>query len=144
MAPMVSLSSLTHRVKLCSAKDAVVDGGTVTLARQDALTTWAAIKPKRGSFFVDGVAAMEDREKVSHCITIRFRPDVQISSTAWVYEERRAAPPRWYKVLAIVDREEKGRWTELDVRLVESSDDLVKPEAPVVDRAASLPKGAWF
>lgn len=142
MAVPVSIAKLTHRIKLCSERDATVDGGMPVLTRDDVLTVWAQIQPKRGSFFVNGTVAMENRENPSHYITIRYRSDLQIRSTAWVYEERRASPPRWYKVLSVQDRDENGRWFQLEVRLVESADDITRP-AGAEDRIVDMPKGAW-
>ena len=48
---------------------------------------------------------------------------------AWIYEARRLAMPRWFKILGTIETED-NRWVEMAVHLHERSD------------AASPPRGA--
>lgn len=134
MAKRVTTADLKHYVALCSAKDVVIDGAEIVLARPEVARVWAKIAPTRGSFMVGGFEAGVSRETPTHEITLRYRSDLDISATAWIYEERLAAPPRWFKVLEEVDVDEAGRWTRVKCRLVNRSDEAAAP--------SSLPGGA--
>ena len=68
---------------------------------------------------------MEEADRVTHIITIRGATEVDITSAAWVYEEFRKSPPRWYKVVGFSDVD---RWIRMTCRLVERSDDAQPSE----------------
>jgi head-tail adaptor len=135
-----------HRITLCSASDVVTEGGTMVLSRVAAWDAWAHIEESRGSFFSrDGYAVKEQRDQRSHKICIRYRTDKEISGAAWIYEQRAKSSPRWFKVLSVCDKGEMGRFWQLECRLVERSDDVVKPvEAKPDDvtlQGMALPEG---
>jgi head-tail adaptor len=135
------ISALRHRVVLCSQKDVITSHGSLTLIRKEVMATWASIEAKRGSMFSpNGQAMMDNRNERTHIIKIRYRPDLEVSSYAWIYEERRISPPRWFKILT-VDQTEDGcsPCYEFGCRLVERSDEAQRPDTPTV--VASLPKG---
>lgn len=128
MAEILSIAELRHHVQLCSQKDVVTRDGNLFLARADVLTCWAKIEDKKGSLHgPTGLVTRESHDVRSHRITIRYRTDVDIKSTAWVYEARIKSPPRWFKVLAVTDRDSAFI---LDVRLVERSEVAMAPVAP--------------
>lgn len=141
----IKLRDLKHRVTVCSMQDVVLDGGVMRLSRKGIYTAWAMIEPKRASnFSAPGFAIQEDRNSRSHVITIRYRSDLDFSSAAWLYEERLKSPPRWFKVIRGVDKEESGQWFVMDCRLVERSDDAVGPTKDVETSAlvaTVMPKG---
>lgn len=139
---MISIKDLRHKVWLCSAQDVIVAPGEIEIARQPVLWASARIQPKRGQqFAASGFAAHDEAEKPSHEITIRFRPDVDIHSTAWLYEERLQSGRRWYKVL---DHHESecGRWVFLRCRLVEKGVTAPPPSAPAPATSPTLPPAA--
>lgn len=145
------IGSFRHMVTLCTADDIVLDGATIVLARRKAIDVRAAIKEDKGSTWSrDGFAVKEPRDTPTHCITIRYRGDhFSITSTAWIYEKRAAAPPRWWKVIKVSETEEQGiypwNW-DLKCRLVEKSDYAPAPQASASVAqspapAAKLPPG---
>lgn len=139
---MISIKDLRHKVWLCTAKDVVAAPGEIEIARQPVLWAWARIQPKRGQqFAASGFAAHDEAERPSHEITIRFRPDVDIRSTAWLYEERPQSGRRWYKVLEHRDSE-CGRWVLLRSRLIEKGGIAQAPNSPATAASTSLPAAA--
>ena len=106
------------------------------LTREDVLTAWAHIEAKRGSMYgPQGLVVRENQDVRSHRITIRYRTDVDIKSTAWVNEARLKSPPRWFKVLGVTDGIE---CFILDVRLVERSETAMSPVASNVPAAVAI------
>lgn len=132
MAKMITISDLKHRLVVCSMDDVIMSAtGTYQLARKGIYTGWADITPKTPSTFaVNGFTVKESRDKPTHEITMRFRPDVEISSAAWLYEERRISAPRWFKITQVI---EKDPWFCFYCRLVERSDDATPPVEPGVE-----------
>lgn len=127
---MAKLSSrdLKHRIALCAGQDVVTDNGTLILTRKDVLNTWAKIESKAASMFSrQGFAIMEDRNKQTHLISIRMRRDIDITSAAWVYEERMQSGARWFKVLGIKDDGEDSDVTILSCKIIQRGEDLVEP-----------------
>ncbi len=144
------IGSLNRRIILCTAKDVSDDGGSLRLIRERAMTTWAAIKERRGSQFGrDGQVIKDTRDQASHDITIRICEGVEISSAAWAFEHRTRLSPRWFKILTVEEFGEigqTGRFWKLGCRLVERDDDVSRPTAPEADCptptfAAPLPDG---
>ena len=143
MAKRITTADLKHSIVLCSAKDVVVDAGTIALVREPAFRCWASVKEFRGPLMSGGFEVTKDRETASHDIVIRYRSDVDVAATAWVYEARGTSQPRWYKVLETFDIDEAGRWHRLRCRLTNRAD-FVTPPA-LVDGAklgaVPLPQG---
>ena len=127
---MAKLSSkdLKHRIALCSGTDVVTDGGELVLVRKDVLNTWAKIESKVASMFSrQGFAIMEDRNRQTHLISIRMRRDIDITSAAWIYEERMQSGSRWFKVLGVKDDGEDSDVTILSCKIIQRGEDLAEP-----------------
>lgn len=128
MAKKVLIRDLKHHCALCSGKDVVTDSGDIVLIREDVIRTWMKIEAKQTSMFSPaGYNIMENRERQTHLITLRMRRDLDISSAAWIYEERAQSGARWFKVLGIKDDGEDGDFMTLSARLIEKGDSLVPP-----------------
>lgn len=126
MKTVIGISDLRHRVTLCSAKDETVNNVDIMLKRVGVFDAWASIQPVRGQFFAGGYAEKESRDHYSHHVWIRFRSDLDITAWAWVYESRPTGA-RWYKVLAVEEIDENGRFWRMQCRLSQKSEDAVKP-----------------
>ena len=128
MAKKILIRDLKHYCALCSGKDVVTTDGTLVLVREDVTRTWMKIESKTTSMYSPaGYNIMENRERQTHLITMRMRRDLDISSAAWVYEERLQSGARWFKVLGVKDDGEDGDYMTLSARLIERGDDLVPP-----------------
>lgn len=140
-----SVASLSHRVSLCTANDVVLENGAYRITKEKVLSMWASIEPKLGSMFSrEGFTVMESTSRQTHVICMRYRRDFDITSSAWIYEERLQSAPRWFKILAVSD--ENDKWY-FKCRLVEQSDMVREPDEPVascepiVGGAVALPPG---
>jgi head-tail adaptor len=125
------ISDLKFRVALCSSSDVVESGGIITLTRTAIAKVWAAIyaQPHIPSFISrEGYAIKETADRYTHKITVRYKVDLDITSAAWVYEERLKSPPRWYKVLGFYDND---NWINLQTHLVERSVNATEPRNPL-------------
>lgn len=131
----LKISDLRHRIALCSMHDVVTEGGTLVLIRKPVSETWAKIEAKVPSMFSTAGYNLpqfepgEGRNKQTHLVTMRMRRDFDISSAAWVYENRMQSGQRWFKVLGIKEMDEEGNYMVLSCRLIERGDDLVAPVA---------------
>jgi hypothetical protein len=133
-----SIKDLQHRVSFCSMQDVVQDNASMVLVRVPVMQTWCCIRPKKASqFSTDGHAINETRDTKTYEITIRARPEISLSSAAWIYEERGRSVPRWFKLLKL--KEEDVNWITFDCRLVERSDFVSKPTE--LSSTAPLPSG---
>ena len=127
-----TISDLRHRVVLCSMKDGVEKNGSMELTRKEVVETWARIRPfvtfgAKGAFISQaGYHILDPNLHQSHWIAIRVQHRVDITAMAWVYEERRKAMPRWFKVLGAIETED-NRWVEIAVHLYERSDSAQPP-----------------
>ena len=125
----VRITDLNSRVSLCTAYDVVENESTITLRRAPVATCWAKIYalPHLPSFIGGqfGYAVKETAERITHWITLRAGIGLDFTSSAWVYEERRKSPPRWYKMLGFYDN---GNWVVLHCHLVERSINAVPPK----------------
>lgn len=138
------IAKMRHQVTLCRQNDVVIDGSEMRLNRDGVWNVWAAIEPKRASTFSpNGAAMMDNRNQKSHCITMRYRDDINISVMAWIYEARIKSSPRWFKILSVNQTECKGsQFFEFDCRIIERSDNAPKPiDAPRHSPAMPLPSG---
>lgn len=134
-----NIADLCWRVALCSAKDVVVNGSTMEIRRDTVIWSWAQIKGYYGFPVTHGLAGytiLDPRTKLTHSITIPNRFDMLITSAAWVYEERRISPSRWYKVLGY---SEPGRFVVLMVRLEEQSDAALPPTNELSPQPNTVP-----
>lgn len=118
---------LVHRIALCRQDDIVVTGGVMELRRTSVVRTWARIKSYYGlPAFVgqSGFVVIDAITRATHNITVRIGLEVDVTSSAWIYEERRKGMPRWYKVLGF---SESTNWLNMPCRLVEKSDTALVP-----------------
>lgn len=123
----ITARELRHRIKLCSGSDVVL-GTDIVLVREDVLETWAKIEPKTTSMFSRaGYNVLESRERQTHLITIRMRRDIDVTASAWVYEERLQSGARWFKILGIKEAYENGEFLVMSARLIERGEDLASP-----------------
>ncbi|AFH19819.1 structural protein [Agrobacterium phage 7-7-1] len=117
-----------HRVIVCSQKSDVDDNGQLLISRTGSINGWAAIEPVKAiRFSKDGVSMQKDTFQPTHDITMNYNPDVNISVSAWVYEHRLKSPPRWFKVISVINVDECSQFMRLRSRLVESNDEVEKP-----------------
>src|SRR5688572_30776472 len=96
------IHELNRRVALCSQKDIVTGPDTMELRRTEVVWAWARIKTYFGVPAFIGQAgfnmmATKGSPVISHGITVRAGLGVLVTDTAYVYEEFRKSPPRWYK-----------------------------------------------
>jgi head-tail adaptor len=120
MAKVPTTSDLRHRVKLCSAQDVITEDGELKFSREEVFTTWAQIEAKIASQFNrSGENLLNEKERQTHLITIRFRRDIDVSSTAWIYEERAQSGARWFKVKGVRDLNEDGQFLQISASLLE-------------------------
>jgi head-tail adaptor len=137
MARPTTIADLRHRIVLCTMHDVMAHGGTMELTRTAAAKCWAGIRPFRSrAVFMSpvGFAIMDPGLHQDHVVTIRKQVDVDVTSAAWIYEERRKSPPRWYKVLGWAER---GNWGELSCHLHEKSDSAQPPVSDLLQPVAS-------
>jgi hypothetical protein len=133
------ISKLRHRIEVCSAMDDI-QNGQILLERKSIFTAWAAINAAKASFFgKDGFGIKESRDTETHVVMMRYRSDINISSAAWLYEERRKSSPRWYKILGVEDYCEDAIYWKFKCRLVERSDDAVRPTQDAPEKPKSTP-----
>lgn len=138
-ADILSIAELAHWVVLCSMNDVVTKDGQMSLAREGILGCWSKIEERRGSLHgPNGLAVLERKDLRTHRITIRFRTDLDIRSTAWVFEQRMKSTSRWFKVIAVTDRVDRH---DIDVRLIDQSDIIAAPVAQSPTIAKPMPDG---
>jgi head-tail adaptor len=126
---LTKISDLRNRVSLCTMHDVVEKGGVMTLTREDIATVWAQIyaQPHLPSFISKyGYAIKEPAERPTHLITVRYKIDLDLSNTAWIYEVRLKSPPRWYKMIGFYDNE---NWIVMHAHLVERSNIATPPRS---------------
>lgn len=117
-----------HRFHVCRQDDIVLSNSMPVLQRKAAWVGWGSLKFSRGTQFApNGGAVEESRNSPSATIEMNYRPDMEVSSLAWIYEERRKSSPRWFKILSVTE----GRdCFVFKVRLVERGDDVQRPVTP--------------
>jgi len=123
----VKISDLNSRVAVCSMKDVVEQNGQMELRRKEIATLWACIRPNTTSMsFISpyGYATMETADRRTHKIYIRRKTYLDITTAAWIYEQRRITAPLWYKVLGFY---EEDCWLIMPVHLQEHSDQAQPP-----------------
>src|SRR5262245_61687782 len=100
----IKISDLSSRIALCTMQDVVEQkDGQMELRRKEVARLWACIRANTyTSSFLSPYGYYAKPEKAdlqTHTVTIRRRTYLEITSAAWVYEERRITAPIWYKVL---------------------------------------------
>lgn len=123
MVDIPSIGQLNRLIRICSSDDVVTDG-TLCLRRKDIRSSFAKISPlSQGATWTASGRNAGDRP--THKITIRAMPDLEITRTAWLYEERSAAANRWYKVLQAQESED-AQWWIFQV-IIDSRTDTITP-----------------
>jgi head-tail adaptor len=124
----IKISDLSSRVAVCSMKDVVEQNGQMELRRKEIAKLWACIRPNTStmSFMSSyGYAVLEPADRKTHNIYIRRKTYLDITSAAWVYEQRRITAPLWYKVLGFY---EEDCWIVMATHLQERSDQAQPPQ----------------
>lgn len=128
MAKFPRVNELDHRIALCTMHDVVEKNGVMVLKRTAVARIWARIISRQtlaNNFLSpDGFSIMEQVKRTTFFITFRHRVEVELTSAAWVYEEFRKSPPRWYKVVGFTEIPE---WTTIHAHLYERSGKVEKP-----------------
>jgi hypothetical protein len=139
---MTGIAKLRHRVVLCRQED-VITGGEMRLNRADAGQMWASVTPKKASTFsLHGAAIKEAKDARTHVIAVRYRPELNVSLMAWIYEARLKSSPRWFKVLSVNQTEDGGTpFFLFDCRLTERGDEIAEPTDPAQGPVVGLPNG---
>src|SRR5262245_59721101 len=139
----VKISDLNCRVVLCTMQDIVEQDGQMALRRQEVARIWASIKVSSISFAsamsfmsAQGYASVDNPDRVTHKIVIRRQSYLDVTSAAWIYEERRITAPRWYKVLGFYYWE--GNWIVIPVHLQERSDQAQPPQSDLRARPSKV------
>lgn len=133
------IADLNHRIALCRMHDIVDENGEMQLRREGVRYLWAAIRPSPTvmSFLAPtGYPFEEFEDRQTHRIIIRMQTEVDISSAAWVYEERLKSPPRWYKILGFF--EQLPCWLILTAHLHERSDKASPPTGTLTPQPSKV------
>lgn len=134
----MGLSDLRHRLVLCRQDDVISSEAGFQLRREEVKTVLASVTEKSGTPYTKSGHANSGDGR-THIIMIRYRPSLNLSEMAWLYEKRVKSSPRWFKVLSIGQTEESSTpYWKINAKLVERSDDAPKPTNPVV---VGLPPG---
>lgn len=139
LSGMIRIARKNVRITICSMKDFPEEKGVMRLYRKGIYSAWAHIGPKKSSQFnSNGYVVNEPGNKISHIITVTYRPDIEISNAAWIYHERQKSAPQWFRIISIL---QKHRTWEFSCRLYEKSDQVIHPvkEAPNALQAIPLP-----
>lgn len=103
-----TLSQLKRRVTLCASDD-VVEGTTLKLNKKGVRKVWARIVPAaKGSVWTGGGYTTQDN--ATHEVTLRAMADVDVTRTAWLYEERTMSLDQWYKVVEVAETDDGVFW----------------------------------
>lgn len=139
----MGIADFTHRIFICTSR-VDVEGDIMLLKRAIVFDTWAKVETKkRSTFSRPGYAVMDDANRVTHRITINWRPDIDYSVSGWIYEELLMGSPKWYKILADAMSDD-GQYTVFDALLYQRSEQITEPTdtlKPKEFRATELPSG---
>lgn len=116
-----------HRLSVCRQEDVVLENDLL-YRKHEIYTGWAMVERRRAqTFSPDGQSVLEEHNRRTHFIRMRYRPDVEITMAAWLYEHRMKSAPRWFKVLNVGDEYEDSRYFLFECRLMEQGDQTIKP-----------------
>lgn len=122
----MGIADFNHRIFICTSRVDVV-GDETLLKRATVFDTWAQIETKkRSTFSRQGFAVLDDANRVTHRITINWRPDIDYSVSGWIYEELLMGSPKWYKILADAMSDD-GQYTVFDALLYQRSEQITEP-----------------
>jgi SPP1 family predicted phage head-tail adaptor len=94
--------ALRHRLTLQQLARQQDQGGGFTENWQDIACLWAGLRPRGGDERVEGGRVAG---QVTHAVVLRYREGVLPTM-------RFAKEGRAFEILAVIDREERGRWLE--------------------------------
>jgi len=121
------IKKFRHRVQVCRGEDVVVNGN-LSFEKKFVYDGWAMIVPRRASTFSpNGHTVFEEKDRRTHFIKMRYNPNVEITTAAWIYEARLKSPPRWFKILFVSDEFENSQFFNFECRLMEAGDDITEP-----------------
>lgn len=124
---IMKIGLLKSQIVLCSQEDVVVENGIMMLVRTGIRKCWARIDERRGSLpGPNGLTVGDLDNQMSHIITTRYMWDIDVRTTAWIYDKRLKSPPRWFKVYGVSDSRLAYQFA---CRLVERSDEASHPVA---------------
>lgn len=139
----MGIADFSHRIIICTSR-VDVEGDLTLLKRATVFDTWAKIETKkRSTFSREGYAVLDDANRVTHRITIPWRPDIDYSVSAWIYEELLMGSPKWYKILADAMSDD-GQYTVFDALLYQRSQKITEPADTLKPKdfvATALPDG---
>lgn len=136
------IKKFKHRVLICSQDDVVIDNSGISLIRKGIYEAWAMIEPKKPSTFgIDGSAVLDPTKNRTHVIVTRFRSDIDVTASAWIYEKRLKSPARWFKILSFVDENEDSEYFAFTCRVMEAGEGLTEPVDARLSLAVPLPNG---
>ena len=124
------IHELIHRLALCTQKDIVVGPSTMELRREAVVWTWGRVRSHYGLPSIIAQSgysifnAIGVNTTATHAITVRAGISVEITAMAFIYEEFRKSPPRWYKVLGFSETDD---FLTMPVRMIEKSDAVLPP-----------------
>lgn len=124
-APVIK--KFKHRVHLCSNQDVIVDG-KLEFQKKFIHEGWARIDRRRAQTFSQaGQTVFEEKDRRTHFIQMRYNANIEVTTSAWIYEHRLISPPRWFKILFVGDKDEDSRLWLFECRLMEAGDDVIVP-----------------
>lgn len=122
-----TIGMLNSDVQICVAEDVITDG-ELQLKRKAKIKGWAYIVNSLASTFsTGGHTTFQERDKRTHKIWMRYMDDLNVSTAAWIYEDRGTSSPRWYKILGIIEVHKGNHWFVFDCRLVSRGDNIAVP-----------------
>lgn len=108
--------------------DVVDKNGQMQLVRETVTWLWAQVDAALNlpSFISPmGYSFHESRDAwATHRVILRAASGLEVTSAAWVYEQRLKSSPRWYKILGFT---ESDAWLLLNTHLIERSDKATPP-----------------
>ena len=129
----------SSRVKLCSLKDFADKDENYHFYRQGIYEAWANIKAVKASRFNrDGYVVNERGDNVSHIITMKYRPDIEITDAAWIYHMRQLSAPIWYRIVQV---SEDSNCFKFLCRLFEKGDNALAPLEKAPSGFTPVPMG---
>lgn len=124
----LTIAQRKHRLTLFRADDIVINGASIVLKKEAIYKGWGMIEAKAPSTFApQGVTVEENVAKHNHIISMNYRPDILISSAAWIYEERLKSAPRLFKILSVIETCDLFKFY---CRITERGDNAILPVAP--------------
>ena len=124
----LTIAERKHRLTLFRADDLVISGASIVLKKEAIYKGWGKIEAKSPSTFSPQGPTVEERvDRHNHIISMNYRPDILVSSAAWIYEERLKSAPRLFKILSVIETRDLFKFY---CRITERGDNVISPVAP--------------